>query len=164
VQADSSSPEIPVEFCERKIRHFEQKADHNKIESLRCFVLVIGCTLVAPLFVTLGDGIWFGKLIPSVLSLLAAAATAWLQLRKPQQLWALYRTAQRELEDQQVRYKYRLGEFRETADPDKLLAEKVADIALSIHRQWVPLVPSPEKAKGVGEPNASDDKHSARSA
>jgi hypothetical protein len=149
MESDPSPSESPVEFCERKISHFKQKADHNKAEALRCFIVTIACTLSTPIFVTLGSGLWVGKIIPSVLSLLAAAATAWLQLRKPQQLWSLYRTTQRELEDRQVRHRYHVGEFRDVADPDKLLAEKVADIALAAHQQWALLVPTPEKVKGL---------------
>jgi hypothetical protein len=149
VQSDSSPSESPVDFCERKISHFKEKADHNKAEALRCFIGTIACTLSTPLFVTLGSGLWVGKIIPSVLSLLAAAATAWLQLRKPQQLWSLYRTTQRELEDRQVRYRYLVGEFRDVADPDKLLAENVADIALAAHQQWALLVPTPERIKAL---------------
>jgi len=77
-------PESVEEFCTTTLCGFEAKANHNKRESLGMFILVIVCTLVAPLFVTLGDGLWLGKVVPSVLSLLAAGATSWLQLRKPQ--------------------------------------------------------------------------------
>lgn len=141
--------EPPIEFCNRVSSGLKKKADHNKIESLLCFLLVIVSTLVAPLFVTLGTGLVFGKIIPSILSLLAAGATAWLQLRKPQQLWTLYRSAQRELEDYAARFNYQLGEFEDSSTREKLLAAKVADIAIGVHHQWVPLVPNPEKLQIV---------------
>ena len=136
-------PESIEEFCTRTIRGFEEKADHNKNESLWTFILVIACTLVAPLFVTLGEGLWFGKVIPSFLSLLAGGGTTWLQLRKPQQLWALYRSCQRELEDERTKHFYKLGRYV-NEDRDKLLAEKVAEVAMAAHHAWLPMVPNPE--------------------
>src|SRR5690348_12971776 len=78
---------------------FRNKANHNKIEAQGCFVAVIACTLLAPLFVTLGQGLIWAKIVPSALSVTAAALTTWLQLRKPQRLWVIYRRAQRELEE-----------------------------------------------------------------
>src|SRR5262249_26077163 len=136
-------------FCRRTIGGIKLKADHNKTESLWCFYIVIFCTLTPPLFITLGQDIWLGKVIPSVLSLFAAAATAWIQLRRPQQLWGLYRTAQRELEDQQTKYRFRLAEYGDAPNPDKLLAERVAALALNLHQQWIPLIPNPETLKTI---------------
>jgi hypothetical protein len=136
-----------VEFCDATIAGFRKKADHNKLESQGCFLMVIGATLATPLFVTLGDGLVLGKIIPSGLSAIAAGATAWLQLRKPQHLWALYRSAQRELEDHKTRHNYRIGAYAIASDPDLLLAERVADVAINVHHQWLPMVPSMDQTK-----------------
>jgi hypothetical protein len=148
IKLDSSNPmEGALAFCERHISAMMRKADHNKRESLRSFYLVIGPSLCAPLFVTLGQEWILGKLVPSMLSLIAAAAMAWLQLRKPQQLWSTYRSAQRELDDQKNRFVYRIGAYADDPEPERLLAKNVADIAIGVHHQWVPLVPSPEQLK-----------------
>jgi hypothetical protein len=136
------------QLCQRLIEHYRIKADHNKAETLRCFYLVISCTLVTPLFITLGPGLWLGKIVPSILSLIAAGATAWLQQRKPQQLWSLYRTAQRELEVQALKHQYRIDEYEQANEPDKVLAKNVAAVVLNTHRQWVPIVPSPDQLQG----------------
>jgi len=77
---------------------FREKANHNKLESNTIFFGIICFTLAAPLFVTMGEGGFFGKAVPAVLSVLAAGATSWLQIRKPQRLWSIYRRAQRELD------------------------------------------------------------------
>ncbi|HYY57761.1 MAG TPA: DUF4231 domain-containing protein [Pyrinomonadaceae bacterium] len=135
------------QLCQRLISHYEAKADHNKAEALRCFMLVIICTLITPLFITLGSGLWLGKVVPSVLSLIAAGATAWLQQRKPQQLWSLYRTAQRELEVHKMRHRYLMDEYETATNPDKLLARNVAVVVHNTHQQWVPVVPSPDNLK-----------------
>lgn len=123
-----------------------EKADHNKHESQISFYVVICFTLAAPLFVTLGDGWIWGKLIPACLSVFAAAATAWLQLRKPQRLWSIYRRAQRELEREKAAYDFGLHDYAD-ADPDrrdKLLAVKTTETAFHVHEQWEGLVPEPD--------------------
>ena len=139
--------ESPTQLCQRLIRHYETKADHNKAEALRCFSLVIVCTLITPLFITLGSGLWLGKVLPSALSLIAGGATAWLQQRKPQQLWSLYRTAQRELEVQKLSFDYLIDEYESAAHPDKVLARSVAAVVHRTHQQWMPVVPSPDSIK-----------------
>jgi hypothetical protein len=62
------------DFCRDRIRHFEAKADHNKAEALRLFVTLISCALASPLFITLGPGTVFGKVVPSILSSVAAGS------------------------------------------------------------------------------------------
>jgi hypothetical protein len=136
-------------FCQRTLDGIKKKADHNKSESLWCLRAIVVSALASSLFVTLGDGRFWGKIVPSVLSLIAAAGTAWLQQRRPQQLWGLYRTAQRELEDQQTKYKFRLLEYADAEHPEKLLAERVAAVALRLHQQWVSLIPTPETLKVI---------------
>ncbi|MBV9873563.1 MAG: DUF4231 domain-containing protein [Verrucomicrobia bacterium] len=149
----SSEPEAesPLMFCVRHIKAFQEKADHNKSESLRCFIAIILSTLGAPMFVMLGQDWFWGKLLPSSLSLAAAAGSAWLQLRKPQQLWAMYRDAQRKLEDQKTRFAYNLPPYSDEQDPAKLLVVRVADVALGVHYQWMPLVPRPGSTRCSGK-------------
>lgn len=148
------SVESAEELCRNAINDFERKADHNKREAMLCFITAMLGTLGAPLFVALGDEMskqisiapfFLSKLVPSVLSLAAAFSTAWLQLRKPQQLWTLYRTAQRELEEVSRACQFKLDEFTYSATPEKLLAEKVSSIYKKTHASWMPIVPSPER-------------------
>ncbi|WP_144211787.1 DUF4231 domain-containing protein [Shewanella donghaensis] len=141
-------------YCQQKIEHFKKKAAHNKTEALWCFRLIMGSTLLVPLFVALGPEVWSSKVLPSFLSALAAFCTAWIQLRKPQELWTLYRTAQRELEDQLVKHKYQLGEYDSNEGADKLLAQNVAKLTLQTHQKWMPIVPSPDNLPS--KPDASE--------
>lgn len=133
-----------TDYCQEKIQHFKNKAAHNKTESLWCFRLIMVSTLLIPVLVTLGTDIWFSKVIPSLLSALAAFCTAWIQLRKPQELWSLYRTTQRELEDQLIKYQYQLEEYEVSKDIDKLLVKNVANLTLQTHHKWIPIVPNPD--------------------
>jgi hypothetical protein len=143
-----------TDYCQQKIDHFREKAGHNKTEALWCFRLIMGSTLLVPLFVALGPEVWSSKVIPSLLSALAAFCTAWIQLRKPQELWTLYRTAQRELEDQLIKHRYQLEEYGNSENTDKLLAQKVASLSLQTHQKWMPIVPSPDNL-----PSKSDEVH-----
>ncbi len=134
----------PVAYNMKIARGLREKADHNKFESQLCFSLVIGASLTSPLFVTLGSDLFWGKIVPASLSLVAAGATSWLQLRKPQKLWALYRSAQRHLEHERTQHRYKLGEYEQAADPAKLLAANSAKIAIDVHYRWEGLVPDPD--------------------
>ena len=135
----------PLQFAESTLRGFKKKSDHNKSESLVCFALVVVCSLVSPLFVTLGEGVLVGKIVPSLLSLSAAASTAWLQLRKPQTLWSLYRDCQRRIEDHVYTYQYHLAQYAtDDKERSRLLADAVRSVAWDAHQRWLPLVPTPE--------------------
>ena len=139
----------PLEYCKQQISHFQTKACHNKREALWCFRLIMIGTLLAPLFVTLGGEVWTAKVIPSFLSVLAAFCTAWVQLRKPHELWSLYRTAQRELESHLVRYTYQIEEYSETESSDKILVKNVSNLSLNIHKKWMPIVPAPDVLSNI---------------
>ena len=136
-------------LCEEKLKHYGEKADHNKKESLRCFLLVMGATLAVPVFVSLGEGLVLGKILPSVLSLMAAFGTAWLQLRKPQALWGLYRTAERQLEINQKQFQFGLGDFEKAKDRQRLLAEKTLDVYRETHYRWLKLIPDSTDLKNT---------------
>lgn len=138
-------PLDPNTLAVNTIAGFKKKADHNKNESLGCFIVVVACSLISPLFVTLGEGVLLGKIVPSILSLSAAGSTAWLQLRKPQNLWSLYRDCQRRIEDHLYKYEHRLAEYEASdVERSKLLADIVRTVAWDAHQKWLPLVPTPE--------------------
>lgn len=156
------------EYCQSVIDGFTSKSTHNKNESIYFFWISMGGALLAPLFVTLGTdmahslGDWasafvFSKLIPSILSIAVAFSTAWLQLRKPQQLWALYRTSQRELENCLSEFQHKIKDFKDCENPDKLLAEKVSEIALASHYAWLPMVPNPENISSSSTTSMKED-------
>lgn len=154
-----------LEYYNSVRRGMREKSNHNKIEAQGCFATIIVCTLAAPLFVTLGDGAILGKVVPSVLSVTAGGLTSWLQLRKPQRLWVLYRRAQRELEEQKANYDFKDGDFASEADPDKLLARKITHVARWVHDSWEGLVPEPEMLsnKHVSKfPNDQKAKHATQ--
>lgn len=134
-----------VDLANTAINHFRIKANHNKTESLFCFSIIVAFSLLSPMFVMLGEGMVLSKIIPSCLSLVVAASTAWLQLRRPQHLWAIYRDSQRKIEDVLCKYHFGLGEFSsDEIEKTRLLAELTRAISWEAHTRWLPLVPSPE--------------------
>jgi hypothetical protein len=143
IKHDDKCPD-PENFTKNLIKGFKKKAAHNKNESMAFFWLSMGGALTSPLLLTLGSGMFLAKVAPATLSAIVAFSTAWLQLRKPQQLWALYRTSQRELEDNLYKFQYKILDYKDATDPEKLLIERASKIALDAHYSWLPMVPSPE--------------------
>ena len=43
-----------------------------------------------------------------------------------------------------MEFKYKIKDFEHCQDTEKLLAQKVAKIALAAHYHWLPMVPNPE--------------------
>ena len=133
-----------LEYANKILAGFTTKAAHNKSESLTCIILILVSSALAPLFITLGSGLVLGKIIPSILSVIAGVFTSWMQLRKPQKLWGMYREAQRLIEDQITRHQFKIGDYNTCEDADKILAEKIAAIALNAHNEWIKVIPAPE--------------------
>lgn len=130
-------------YALEQIEHYRKKADHNKSESIVCFRSIMICTLSAPLFVSLGEGVWCAKVVPSALSAIAAFSTAWLQLRKPQALWSTYRTAQRKIECSLTHYRFQIEDFDviEQSEADKVLVSQVTAFASEAHSIWTKNIP-----------------------
>jgi hypothetical protein len=129
-------------FVEDQIQEFKRKASHNKNESLSLIIFSITCALAAPLFISLGEGKLLEKVIPSILSVLSAGCTSWLQLRKPQKLWSMYRNTQRLLENELIKYSFKMGDYHEHVNPESLLAERASNITFAVHEEWSRLVPN----------------------
>lgn len=153
-----------IDYADEVRRHFERKANHNKNESLGVLTLILLATTLSPLFISFGEDVWYGKIIPSVLSLAAASLTAWMQLRRPQQLWGIYRDAERQIEVQIARCRYAVGDYGEngvTRSPEKLLVDSVTSILMATHERWMGVLPGPESIKlALQLPKGPGDKSS----
>ncbi|MGK0254966.1 MAG: hypothetical protein ACI9OE_002482 [Mariniflexile sp.] len=150
---EENSPNL-LEYCQSKINEFEKKAKHNKFESLWSFKIMMVSSLAIPLFVSYGIGDFWNKVFPSVLSLTCAFLTAWIQLRKPQKLWKLYRTSQRELEKELDLYKFKAGKYSESSKADELLISEFTNKSIHINASWAKLVPSSKSEENKTEPTS----------
>ncbi|MCL0013489.1 DUF4231 domain-containing protein, partial [Providencia rettgeri] len=117
---------------------YRDKASHNKNETLWCFRLIMFCSIFAPIFFLISDELIYSKLIPSCMSAVAAFCTAWVQLRKPQNLWALYKTSERELEVLKINYLYNSNDFSNCSheDKDRIFIEKITDTLKNTNLDW----------------------------
>ena len=148
MRQDTTLPENTYPDVEKYYSDLRQglrsNANHNKNEAQGCFSIILVLTLASPLFVAFGPNLLLGKIIPASMSVLAGILTGWLQLRKPQKLWAIYRRAQREVEYEKSQHDFEFGNYADADDANKLLAERLSVIAFSVHEKWEGLVPEPE--------------------
>jgi hypothetical protein len=143
-----------LETCENMAKELSLKANHNKKESLWSFELIMTLTLVTPILINISDDWIWGKLLPSICAAIASFLTAWLKLRKPESLWSLYRSSQREIENEIRYYQSDISPYGE-ADSDKTLIKNVTEIFNNTHTGWLKLVPSAER---LPKPSSTQDK------
>jgi hypothetical protein len=143
------SPErFALEIC----KGIKKKSDKNKNLSTFLFLVVLIATVVTPLLILISDNFYVSKLSPAILSALAALSSYWIQLRKPHERWCLYRTAQRKIEFEMNKYKYSVDEYN-TTDKDTILVRTVNELALKLHYDWMPMVPSTKDIHEIKKQN-----------
>ncbi|MCE7565908.1 DUF4231 domain-containing protein [Aliivibrio fischeri] len=145
--------ETLINFCKEKINEMKKKADHNKNETLISFKIIMIVSLSTPLLIAFGHNIWLEKIIPATLSAIAAFLTAWLQLRKPNQLWTLYRTSQRELEHELNLYLYNAKKYSNSKNKDQILIDDFLHKYYKVNEEWSKLVPTPKDISSINKIN-----------
>jgi hypothetical protein len=138
----------PKEFATKICHEITKKADKNKSLSTFLFLVVLFTTVVTPLLVLISDNFYLSKFAPASLSAFAALASYWIQLRKPHERWMLYRTTQREIESELNKFTYSIDEYN-IVDSEKLLVKKVNELALKLHYDWIPMVPSTNEIQNL---------------
>lgn len=135
------------------IEHFKTKADHNKKESLFFFSLALIGSLITPIFFTLGNDILWSKIIPALISVTTAFSISWLQLRRPQSLWGLYRSYQRKIELLVLKYNYNIEPFNNHETKDSNIINQLCKFKEESHEKWMQLVPKAESLSHENEKN-----------
>lgn len=130
-----------VEICENMISELRIKADHNKMEYLWSFKIVMVLTLSTPILINISDHWVLSKLLPSVFASIASFLTAWIKFRKPESLWALYRSSQRKMENEIRFYQHGIAPY-DCASASKALITNVTEIMNNTHSGWEKLVPN----------------------
>lgn len=150
---DASFPESDFSDPEQLWLHvregFRRKADHNKNETQLIFCVSLLFSVSAPLFIAFGETTFLGKIVPASMSAIVAACTGWIQLRKPQRLWAIYRRAQRELEHEKIMHDNAIEHYSGHTSHSKFLAERITQISLGAHEAWEAAVPDSEALKST---------------
>ncbi len=134
-----------LDYAEKTKKGIEEKADENKSLSTRLFLIILISTVISPILILLPFGDVYSKYLPALMTASAALASYWLQLRKPQDRWVIYRGAQREIEYQIDQYNFGNDEYGKADDKEKLLADRVSKRALQLHYEWVPFAPKAEE-------------------
>lgn len=138
----------PEEFAIKICDGIKAKSDKNKCFSTFLFFVVLVATVIIPVLILISDNFYISKAIPAFLSASAALSSYWIQLRKPHERWALYRTSQREIESEINKYRYSIDEY-DNASKDTLLAKKVNELALKLHYDWMPMVPTTKEIQNI---------------
>ena len=128
------------------------KAKKNKDLSTFLFLVVLLSTVVSPVLILISNNFYISKLCPAILTAFAALASYWIQLRKPHERWALYRTAQRDIEFEIDQHAFQNGDYA-GENADKVLADKVSKRALKLHYDWMPLVPKSKELQKLTKVN-----------
>lgn len=138
----------PEEFAIKTCNGIKTKSDKNKNFSTFLFLVVLIATVITPLLILISDNFYISKAIPAFLSASAALSSYWIQLRKPHERWALYRTTQREIESELNKYRYSIDEY-DIPNKDTFLVKKVNELALKLHYDWMPMVPTTKEIQTI---------------
>lgn len=133
----------PLEACNDAIASVRAKANRNERVARWSTGLVIVLTAsvsVLLLASTRWDGFVLGKLVPALLTAAAAVVAGYLQLERPHERWKLYRGYQRAFEVERMRFENAAAPY-DGAEPEKLLATRVAHLQLALHDDWAGLLP-----------------------
>lgn len=143
-----NTKESPEDFAIEVCNGIKTKSDANKRISTFLFFIVLFATVITPLLILISDNFYISKVLPAFLSASAALSSYWIQLRKPHERWSLYRTAQREIESELTKYRYSVDEYG-ADNSGVLLVKKVNELALKLHYDWVPMVPTTKEIQSI---------------
>jgi len=135
------SVQTEIEFAEKIRDGIFKKANINKKWATFLFGIIILATVLSPTLILVSNNDIISKYTPAGLTVLAAISAYWIQVRKPNERWVLYRTYQREIEHEINSYKFATGKYKDAQEKEKLLAESINDKALKLHYDWIPMVP-----------------------
>jgi hypothetical protein len=131
----------PIEYANKIKYGIKAKSDETKRFSTFLFLVILISTVFSPALILISNEPWLSKYLPAFLTACAALASYWIQLRKPQERWLIYRTAQREIEYEIDQYTFGNGDYVESNNKDLLLTDRVSKRALQLHYEWMPIVP-----------------------
>jgi Protein of unknown function (DUF4231) len=154
-----AASDLALAYARRTLAGVTAKAASNKRLTTFLFLTILIPTTVSPILILAANDPLAAKVLPSILSACAAVASAWIQLRKPQERWAIYRTAQREVEFEIDQYQFGNGRYAEPAGRGSLLADAVSKRALQLHFEWLPIAPRAEDARKVLASSTDTNSH-----
>lgn len=155
MNSSDNEHETAIKYAQRIRNGIEKKSKQNKNNSTFLIFIVLFSTVLSPVLILISDCDIISKYIPAFLTAGAALASYWIQLRKPQERWVLYRTAQREIEFEIDQFQHNLGEYT-IVNKEMVLADNVSKRALKLHYEWMPFVPRAEEITKINKGGRND--------
>lgn len=130
MQADQGVDEsvrTALEECDQLIAEWSRWAGRNRRMSLLAGLAVVLSASMIPVCIVVSTqtgAFVFGRLLPSLLGALAAAAAGAAQVIRPHDRWRILERQRFVLENERLGYVHRVGDYA-SGDPDRLLLERV---------------------------------------
>ena len=144
-------PQGALGEVERKIARWKAKGDANKrVAQWATAAIVVSSALVPVVILVSTEWSHFmlGKVVPSILAAISAAAAGWLQFKRPYEGWKLYRGYQHALETERLLHRHKAGRYRAEAAPTRVLVERLAEFERSMEKEWRAHLPSDSDITG----------------
>ena len=138
-------PNDALEEVDRRIARWKVKGNRAKRTARSGTGIIVVSSALVPIVLLVSthwSHFFLGKVAPSVLAAIAAAAASWMQFERPYEGWALYRGYQRALETERVRYCYSVSPYEDQKTRDGVLIERLAEYLESFDNEWKAHIPT----------------------
>lgn len=147
--------ETALIYAEKRKSWVEKKANKNRRNSNFLIGIVIVSAAISPILILFQSdkylaGFWIdfvSKILPACFTSLAAIASSWIQLRKPQERWVMQRTIEKEIESEIIQFKYEIGKYENQKKKEAILVKEVNDLLLKLHYKWSKIIPTAKDLK-----------------
>jgi hypothetical protein len=115
-----------LEECDRLVAEWAHWAGHNRRLSFVAGLMVVWSASMIPVCIVVSTqtgAFVFGKLLPTLLGALAAAAAGAAQVVRPHDRWRILERQRFVLENERLGYVHRVGDYA-SGDRDRLLLER----------------------------------------
>jgi hypothetical protein len=126
-QRVEESVRTALEECDQLVTEWAHWAGRNRRLSLLAGLTVVWSASMIPVCIVVSTqtgAFVFGRLLPSLLGALAAAAAGAAQVVRPHDRWRILERQRFALENERLGYVHRVGDYA-SGDPDRLLLERV---------------------------------------
>ncbi|MEA2188310.1 MAG: hypothetical protein QOK16_3321 [Solirubrobacteraceae bacterium] len=133
-----------VEECDKLIDGYGRHANSQRRLAWLARLAIVWSSALIPVSIVVSTqtaDFFFGKLLPSLLGALAAAAGGATQVVRPHDRWRIFNRQRYLLEAERMQYVHRLGVYA-SDDAERLLLERVVDAHRAVTDEYQTLVPS----------------------
>lgn len=148
----------PLEYSCFVKNEVKNKANKNKTKTILLFFIILFTTIFTPLLILVPYDdylsgftlVFVSKILPALLTSIGGISSGWLQLRKPQEKWIIYRTYQREIEKSIIDFTHNINGYTDD-NKEKKIVETVSEKHKDLHSEWVKKAPKLEDILKLGK-------------